>query len=104
MSRRVVGSIVTGGRARPFLIDLDSGQLELDRYAPGPGEPSLDAHALTLLAAKAGPIEAVRTGEYFCTTCGHWRAADTQHWSYGLCLSCSLDQASELSEMFDDDE
>jgi hypothetical protein len=99
---RVLGSVVVGGRARAFVYESETGALKLDEFAPGPTAPSLDVQALTLLAARAGPLQAVRVGEYFCDTCAHWKSATKEQWSVGLCLSCSLDRASDLSDELDD--
>lgn len=95
----VVGTVTCGGRHRPFLFDPTSGRLELDRSlaldgASGP----LETAGLVLLASTVGPFEAVRVGEFWCATCEHWRRANKAEWSVGLCLSCSLDRASELSD------
>lgn len=40
-------------------------------------------------------VDAVRVGEYRCGVCGEWVPVTPSRWSYGICLSCSLDRDSD---------
>lgn len=101
---RIVGSLVAQGKVRPFV--LDSGQLKLDVYEPDPREVSqryFSTRSMEQQVREAAgfPIDEVRIGEYFCDRCGNWLRANKEEWSYAMCISCSLDQGTEISEFLD---
>jgi hypothetical protein len=110
----VTGSVKTQGRIRPFVLDVTSGELRLDVCEPvpppKPGEPraSIARNELErrIREGVGAPVEDIVVGQYFCDRCGKWAAANTQEWSLSICMSCSLDRATELSEELDklDDE
>jgi hypothetical protein len=109
------GSVITEGKVRPFVLNLDSGELRLDVYEPEVGERMVESLGLVTDAATreleqivrqaAGfPIDQVIIGKYFCERGGHWVNANKQEWSVWICLYCSLDQGTELCEYFAEEE
>jgi hypothetical protein len=98
--RFVFGTLVFADGSRPFLFDLDSGELAYDDHVTGAPSRTLgwlEKRRLTRQLRKAvGPeAMAVRIGEYLCRECNRWVAADGSHWSAGICLSCSMDRDSD---------
>jgi hypothetical protein len=96
----VVGSLVTPDGKRPFRLKVESAELVLDDMVGGmepcaySSEERTRLEDLVRMTADLVVTE-VRLGQYFCHTCKRWVAADCNHWSLGLCLSCSMDRDSD---------
>jgi hypothetical protein len=95
-------TLVAGAR---FSFDTVSGALEID--PPMDGLPRrdvpLDRDETAFLDAwirdVAPPgVARIDLGRFTCRQCGDVVPADREHWSCGICLSCSMDNASEMAE------
>ncbi|MBS1796038.1 MAG: hypothetical protein JSS81_19460 [Acidobacteria bacterium] len=103
--KNVIGSIVENGRVRPFIFNPQTGELRLDENSHERNAPLDSAEADELRGRIRGQLAAapdeIRIGEYYCTVCRKWFEAAGELWSYGICLSCSLDRATEISEWYE---
>lgn len=99
---KVFGTIIVGQKFCPFIFKDETNVLILDEYSWERAIPinSFAEMELKEKIKKAAEIEVdeVKIGEYFCGTCQKWRKATSQEWSYGMCLSCSLDRDSDFSD------
>jgi len=95
-------TLVAGAR---FSFDTVSGALEID--PPMDGLPRrdvpLDRDETAFLDAwirDVAPqgVARIDLGRFTCRQCGDVVPADKEHWSCGICLSCSMDNASEMAE------
>jgi len=96
--RWAYGTVVPAPRT--FLMNVDTGEVTFDDHVAGAPQSSLsvgekDALEAQVRQALAFPVAEVRIGQYRCHTCGRWVAADSNQWSHGLCLSCSMDRDSD---------
>ena len=104
---KLVGSVVLAdGSAKPFALDVATGGVGIGEFT----EPDADqrriagdarAAAERQVARAAGiAVREVRLGQYCCYACGEWIdvAREPERWSAGMCLSCSLDRASDLHD------
>jgi hypothetical protein len=102
---KIIGTIIVGEKFRPFIFDDEKNELILDEF-------SWERDFLPNLLEKIDLrikirqlanflFDDIRFGEYFCESCKNWRKANNQEWSYGMCLSCSLDRDSEFSANYD---
>ena len=103
----IVGSLVTPGGVRPFMVYLPGGPLTLDEYEPQAVRPELtdaQSHALQISVREMSgfPIAEVRFGEYLCRECQQWVDATHAQWSLTMCLSCSLERGTELREHYEE--
>ena len=81
----------------------------MDVYAPQDGTTSVSEETKIEMERRVReaanyPDADVHIGKYFCTVCKNWLDATRQVWSYGTCLSCSLDRATEISDFFHEQE
>lgn len=103
---RVVGSIIREGGPQPFVLDVKTGKLEVGKHArPDEAQGKLSIihqqRFAQLVHERANVSYAqVRVGQYFCTRCGRWTEATPQQWSISVCMSCSLDRASDLADHY----
>lgn len=102
----VVGSLIVGQKIHPFIFDSIANKLTLDEYSWERAIPlnSFDEVKLwhKIRQATSIQVDEIRIGKYFCTSCQKWLNANNQEWSYGICLSCSLDRDSDFSESLSD--
>lgn len=99
---KIVGTIIVGQKFRPFIFENETEKLILDEYSWErviPTNPFAEIE-LKERIKKAAEIEVdqIKIGEYFCENCRKWRKSTSQEWSYGMCLSCSLDRDSDFSD------
>lgn len=106
----IVGSIITEGGSRPFVMYTETGKFEVGTYTrPDAAQQTLSViqqqRFIQLIAERAGlPFSQVRLGQYRCSECGEWVEATPKQWSISVCMSCSLDRASELYERYQEEE
>ncbi len=106
----IVGSIITEGRPQPFVMHTRTAKLEVGNYTkPDETQQNLSViqqqRFVQLIAERAGVSFAeVRLGQYHCSECGQWVEATPQQWSLSVCLSCSMDRATELHERYQEEE
>jgi hypothetical protein len=95
------------GREEPvrFRFEPGPGTLTLDPPMDGlpresPELPSKQVEFLESRVRAAAPFPVARVSLFFfhCRQCGDVVPADTGHWSVGLCVSCSMDNASDMAE------
>ncbi len=99
---KIVGSIVEDQKVRPFIFDDETEKIVLDEFS-WDRAVSLDFFDEMDLRQRIREVlsfaeDEIRIGEYFCSSCQKWRKATSQEWSYGICLSCSLDRDSDYSD------
>lgn len=100
----IIGTIIKHGKTRPFVFDTDTKRFQLDEYAARLEKnnlPAVNQAEMTETIRKLADFDEIRFDEYFCEVCQNWFNADKKDWSYGICLSCSLDRGTELSEIYD---
>lgn len=106
--KQVVGTLMTQGRLRPFVLHTQTGEFKLDVYIktemsqtalPAVVKRNLERR---VLSHANFPVQEIRIGEFFCHECKHWIEATRDQWSVGICLSCSMDRASGLSDYYSD--
>jgi hypothetical protein len=100
----IIGTIIKEGNSRAFAFDIENGTIEFDVFKPTWEKSCLNPiqQAEYLEAIRnLTPFDEIRFDEYFCGVCKDWFDSTKQEWSVGICLSCSLDRGSELSEIFD---
>ncbi|HRH42069.1 MAG TPA: hypothetical protein PKY82_10520 [Pyrinomonadaceae bacterium] len=99
---KIVGTIIVAQKFRPFIFENETEKLILDEYSwerAIPINPFAEMELKERIKKAAEiEVEQVKIGEYFCETCRKWRKATSQEWSYGMCLSCSLDRDSDFSD------
>lgn len=106
----VVGSITTDEGPKPFSLDLQTGRFMVGEYVqPDEAQQALSItqqqRLAQLIHEHAGVSFAqVRIGQFYCTHCDLWVEATREQWSHSLCMSCSLDRASELAEHYAEQE
>ena len=103
---KIVGSVIVYGKVRPFVFHTETGVLGFDVYEPQSPQTQteFDKEEIEIRVSHQSPFlfDEIRLGEYFCESCKSWFAANKNQWSFGICLYCSLDRGTELSEMFDE--
>ena len=106
----IVGSIITESGPQPFVMYTETGKFDVGNYVkPDEAQQSLSViqqqRFIQLIAERAGlPFAQVRLGQYRCSACGQWVEATPGQWSISVCMSCSLDRASELNERYQEEE
>ena len=92
----IVGSIITKGHARPFVLRVATGLVELGRYAAAAREQA-DLAAMERAAvgkqvrAVAGKVvQRVVLDEYQCPHCERWIdvVREPRQWSEDCCARC----------------
>ncbi len=102
----IVGSIITKGGPQPFVMNTRTAKLEVGNYTkPDETQQNLSViqqqRFVQLIAERTGVSFAeVRLGQYHCSECGQWVEATPEQWSLSVCLSCSMDRASEMHERY----
>ncbi len=102
----IVGSIITASGPQPFVMHTKTGKFTVGDYArPDEAQQHLSViqqqRFAQLIAERTGASFAeVRLGQYHCSECGQWVEATPQQWSLSVCLSCSMDRASEMHERY----
>ncbi len=102
----IVGSIIFEGRPQPFVMNTRTAKLEVGTYTkPDASQQNLSViqqqRFVLLIAERTGVSFAeVRLGQYHCSECGQWVEATPEQWSLSVCLSCSMDRASEMHERY----
>ncbi len=102
----IVGSIIFEGRPQPFVMNTRTAKLEVGTYTkPDETQQNLSViqqqRFVLLIAERTGVSFAeVRLGQYHCSECGQWVEATPEQWSLSVCLSCSMDRASEMHERY----
>jgi hypothetical protein len=91
---RIVGSVIVGGKARPFLLDVPTGRVTLDRCeAAHPMQRSIgpmEREAIERqVKGETGAAE-VRIGQYRCPKCNRWVdvVSAPSDWSGDHCANC----------------
>ncbi len=106
----IVGSIITPSGPQPFVMHTKTGKFTVGDYArPDEAQQRLSViqqqRFVQLIAERAGlSFAQVRLGLYLCSECGQWVEATPQQWSISVCMSCSLDRATELHERYQEEE
>lgn len=90
---------------KPFCYFPEDGRVEVGKFhGCGPKQATLPdderrrVEEAVRRALGDSSLE-VRVGEYHCRDCGKWIDLEKGQWSAGMCLSCSMDRASDI---FDD--
>lgn len=103
---KIVGSIIVENKIVPFILDTELNSLSVNNWSwdravvlSAEQEKFYEEKIRELMIPQI--IGDVIFGEFFCNSCGKWRKATSQEWSYGMCLSCSLDRDSDFSEHYD---
>lgn len=101
----LVGSLVTSDTVTPFIFDSTRNSLQLGEHAAkhtlaACSEPDMAELRQRIRELAGQPDADVRFNTYYCSCCGQWADATTQQWSYTICISCSLDRATEMAEFF----
>ena len=105
----IVGSIITKGGPQPFVMHTRTAKLEVGNYTkPDETQQNLSViqqqRFVLLIAERTGVSFAeVRLGQYHCSECGQWVEATPEQWSLSVCLSCSMDRASEMHERYQEE-
>ena len=106
----IVGSIITESGPQPFVMHTETGKFTVGDYArQDEAQQRLSViqqqRFVRLIAERAGlSFAQVRFGQYLCSECGQWVEATPQQWSISVCMSCSLDRATELHERYQEEE
>jgi len=115
----VLGTVVLAGVPTAFVFDPVTDGLQLNEYrhnpvqnVPPPNElVPLLASILAAVRAAAGEGDPaarddfdIRVGWYWCSECRSWLRLDGTGWSYGVCMSCSMDRASEMADYYRDED
>ena len=100
---RVVGSVITPSGTKPFTLDLETGDIELGSFvkpeAAQAAFSDFEKSGVRTYVVEHLDIEVneVRVGEYLCYQCQRWIDVTRRgRWSISMCMSCSLDRASDL--------
>jgi len=105
----IVGSIITASGPQPFVMHIETGKFTVGDYArPDEAQQRLSViqqqRFVQLIAERTGASYAeVRLGQYHCSECRQWVEATPQQWSLSVCLSCSMDRASEMHERYQEE-
>ena len=102
---KILGTLVAATKEQPFVFHVPDGRLQLgfdwpDR-TPSVIDPELQSRVVQALRGVAtGPIQDVRMGQWHCYDCGQWFDVQREPscWSYGMCLNCSMDRASDIGD------
>ena len=93
------------GESARFCFEPGPGALTLDPPMDGLPKraPVLPAQQEEFLESRIRiaatfPVARVSVFRFCCRQCGDVVPADREHWSCGICLSCSMDNASEMAE------
>jgi hypothetical protein len=101
---KIIGSIIAKEKVQPFVFNVENGELKLGVYESQSQESqrSFDKEVIEIRISQQTPFafDEIRFDEYFCESCKSWFGANTNQWSYGICLYCSLDRGSELAELY----
>ena len=100
-----VGTIISGTDTLPFIYEGVSETLRLGEHLAMKTASSVPLEmqekiCKTIWDAPGLCGSEVAFNRFFCSRCGQWADATTEQWSYTICMSCSLDRASEMAEYF----
>ncbi len=102
------GMIVTKDGAEPFFFDALAGAVRLGEHVILQGRIKPEGYEKVLVRKLVGALSGldaleVRIGEFHCHVCDGWADATRSDWSGSICMSCSLDRASDMADMHGDD-
>ena len=98
----IPGTVVTGNGEDPFVFEVATGALTrglawIDRTPTRPTRPQRASLAQAVRRVYGLDLDSVRVGQLRCRHCREWFDVLTRPaaWSYGMCLSCSMDLSSD---------
>lgn len=91
----IFGSVITASGAKPFVLQVSSGDVALGRYAPANNRQAslardVIANIERQVRTQVAGVSGVRIGCYQCDKCGRWVdvAARPNDWRGERCSRC----------------